>query len=581
MVSGTLPRVLVRRILPLLSVVALLLGAAIVPAQAAKTPPVLPPERPYPAVLDAPIEYEGMTTCDPTPRPGALALRKLILDTYGEAVIGISRACDQDSISEHKEGRAVDWMVDFRNKAKFAQAQAFVDWVTAKGPDGTPAANARRLGIMYIGWADKMWRAYDPGRGWTELKGCFSLQDSGHDTFCHRDHVHFSMTWDGAAARTSYWDNTPVLDQACPVTSVPGSAGTLRTSSAFVPVSPVRVFDGRKKGANGCYLQQRRWTGDDRSVPVRVTGKGKIPKSGVDAVAVRVTAYSSNAPGWLNAAASRGSGGPKVVSLGMEGPSAATAIVPVSSSGRIWLATVAGHARVAVDVLGYFARTSTSAAGEQAGTWSPTPAALAAKVTVPAGGTQTVKLQGAPKAVTGASLTVVTSGSADGHIRLTPPGSRTAADEVHVAKGVRSAAVFVATTDGSISVTNTSGAAAEVSLVLTGWITEPTAGMGRLAPMSRELGSVKGSATPQTVSGALPADAKAVVLSVTAKGAAKGGGLTLWGAGQRPAARSIDVLPRRSNTELVVVSLGEDRAIRAAGDVPKATGSIRLVGVIK
>ncbi len=161
---------LLRRILPLLSALLLIVTP---PALAVnpKPAPMLPPERAYPAVLDAPIEYEGMTTCDPTPRPGALMLRQLLLDTYGKAVIGISRACDQDSISEHKEGRAVDWMIDWKDPVERKQAQDFVDWVTAKGPDGTPAANARRLGIMYIGWADEMWRAYDTGRGWTELEG--------------------------------------------------------------------------------------------------------------------------------------------------------------------------------------------------------------------------------------------------------------------------------------------------------------------------------------------------------------------------------------------------------------------------
>ena len=127
-----------RRILPLLSALAVAVAAVVTPAVAAKqTTAVLPPERPYPAVLDAPIEYEGMTTCDPVARPGAMMLRQLLLDTYGKAVIGITRACDQDSISEHKEGRAVDWMVDFRNPAEKAEAQAFVDWVTAPGPDGT------------------------------------------------------------------------------------------------------------------------------------------------------------------------------------------------------------------------------------------------------------------------------------------------------------------------------------------------------------------------------------------------------------------------------------------------------------
>ena len=167
----------VRRILPLLSAIAVALAAVVSPVAAAKqTTTVLPPERPYPRGARRAHRVRGDDHLRPGGAARAMMLRQLLLDTYGKAVIGITRACDQDSISEHKEGRAVDWMVDFRNPAEKAEAQAFVDWVTAPGPDGTPAANARRLGIMYIGWGDEMWRAYDPARGWTELKGCYSLQ---------------------------------------------------------------------------------------------------------------------------------------------------------------------------------------------------------------------------------------------------------------------------------------------------------------------------------------------------------------------------------------------------------------------
>lgn len=557
---------------------------AIVPAQAAKTPTPasLPPERPYPAVLDAPIEYEGMTTCDPTPRPGALMLRQLLLDTYGQAVIGISRACDQDTISEHKEGRAVDWMVDWRNPAERAQAQAFVDWVTAPGPDGTPAANARRLGIMYIGWGDEMWRSYDTKRGWTELKGCYSLQNSGSDTFCHRDHVHFSMTWDGAAGRTSYWDNSPVLDTACPARKVGGSARTLQASAAFIPIKAARMFDGRSKGDNGCYLQQRRWSGDDRSVGIHVTGRKGIPANGVQAVAVRVTAYASNAPGWITASGSPGAGGPKVVSLGMQGTSAATAIVPVSDTGRIWLATAAGHARVAVDVLGYFARSTSAAATTRTGTWQPVPTTVAAAVDIPAQGAQTVQLPGAPPNVTGAALTVNSSGSGPGHIRVTPPGATTKADAVDVTDSPRSAAVFAASTDGSVTLSNTAKAPAKVTLLLTGWIIKAQAGAARLAPASTDLGVVKtGPGKVRTLVDKVPSDAKALLLSVTTKGTATSGGITVWGSGERPAGRSVDVRLNRSNTDLVVVTLGGDRAVRIAGDAPKGTAAVRLVGVLR
>lgn len=570
-----------RRLLPLLSALIALLATA--PATAAPVPPQpLPPERPYPAVLDAPIEYEGMTTCDPTPRPGALLLRQLLLDTYGEATIGISRACDQDTISEHKEGRAVDWMVDFRDPVEKAQAQAFVDWVTAPGPDGTAAANARRLGIMYIGWGNEMWRAYDTKRGWTELRGCYSRPGAGDDTDCHRNHVHFSLTWDGAAARTSYWDGTPVVDTACPIAMAGGTARTLSPSAAFVPVSPVRMFDGRRKGTAGCYLQQRRWSGDDRSMPIQVTGRKGVPASGVQAVAVRVTAYSSNAPGWITASGSRGAYGPKVVSLGMNGPSAATAIVPVSDSGRIWLATVAGHARVAVDVLGYFARASAAAVTGRPGTWVPQATQVAATAQVPAGQTVTVPLARAPKDATGASLTVNTTGAAAGHIKVTTPGTKTRADAVDVGTGVRSAAVFARLSGGQVALTNTSAAPASVTLLTTGWITAPTDGNARLAPAARDLGTVKtGPGQPRVLTGKVPSTARAAVLSVTTKGGAKPGGVTVWGTGDRPAGRSVDVRSKRANTDLVVVALGDDNAIRIAGDAPKGTASVRLVGVIR
>ena len=99
----------------------------------------------------------------------------------------------------------------------------------------------------------------------------------GSDTFCHRDHVHFSMTWDGAAGRT------------CTGTT-PGARPALRdqsgerliallASAAFIPVKPVRVVDSQE-GEQGCYLQQRRWSGDDRSTAVRVSGRKGILTSG-------------------------------------------------------------------------------------------------------------------------------------------------------------------------------------------------------------------------------------------------------------------------------------------------------------
>ena len=65
---------------------------------------------------------------------------------------GIVRACDEGGTSEHKEGRAWDWMLDVHNPQDAAVASAVLQFLLAPGPHGEPAWNARRLGIMYIIW---------------------------------------------------------------------------------------------------------------------------------------------------------------------------------------------------------------------------------------------------------------------------------------------------------------------------------------------------------------------------------------------------------------------------------------------
>ena len=81
---------------------------------------------------------------------------------------------------------------------------------------GNEAAMARRLGVMYIGWNNQMWRGYDIARGWTDLKGCSRPRKAGtaYDNDCHRNHVHLSLTWEGAMALTSFWSGTP-LPETC------------------------------------------------------------------------------------------------------------------------------------------------------------------------------------------------------------------------------------------------------------------------------------------------------------------------------------------------------------------------------
>lgn len=147
-----------------------------------------------PAAFDLAPTYQAGVSCDPVDRPGATELGRLLVNTYGTGVYGISRYCD-GSVSEHHEGRAVDWMLDSTDPAQAAVANSFLAWLTADG-----GAMARRTGVQYAIWNRRMWRAYAPERGWAAYSGISP----------HTDHIHLSLTWDGAMGRTSWWTGRPV-----------------------------------------------------------------------------------------------------------------------------------------------------------------------------------------------------------------------------------------------------------------------------------------------------------------------------------------------------------------------------------
>lgn len=148
--------------------------------------------------VDAYADHEPAEDCDPQPKPGTLAFRAFVLSRWGEKAgspQNIVRDCSVGARSEHHEGRAWDMMV--RDKA---HGQAVVDALLAADPTtGERDALARRAGIMYMIWDRKMWRAYPwagaPRGTWTPYSGASS----------HEDHVHFSLSRRGAAAKTSLY----------------------------------------------------------------------------------------------------------------------------------------------------------------------------------------------------------------------------------------------------------------------------------------------------------------------------------------------------------------------------------------
>jgi peptidoglycan hydrolase-like protein with peptidoglycan-binding domain len=163
-------------------------------AVAAVAPAPKPPTKTLPARLDVMTPYQAQVSCDPTDKPGVRAFGDLMLATYRTGSYGVSRYCQGD-VSEHYDGRALDWMLSASNPTQKALADSVVTWLSAN--DGEMA---RRFGIMYIIWNDKMWREYRPQQGWAPY--------TGSDP--HTSHIHFSFTWDGAMKRTSWWTGVPV-----------------------------------------------------------------------------------------------------------------------------------------------------------------------------------------------------------------------------------------------------------------------------------------------------------------------------------------------------------------------------------
>ena len=160
-----------------------------------------------PSTIEPLAQYVGQVSCDQVVRPGTRALATLLANTYrsyGATSWASAYACGTDgSRSEHYEGRAIDWMVDVHNKAQHAAAAAVLTWLSSTDRAGNRFAMARRLGVMYVIYDNRMWGAWD-GR-WEEYNGCSHLPQRAEDNACHRTHMHISLSWNGAFGRTSFW----------------------------------------------------------------------------------------------------------------------------------------------------------------------------------------------------------------------------------------------------------------------------------------------------------------------------------------------------------------------------------------
>jgi peptidoglycan hydrolase-like protein with peptidoglycan-binding domain len=160
----------------------------------------------FPAGIEALSPYLEQDSCNPVAMPGAVRLGDLLRATYPGTSYGIARACGSDGIaSEHYEGRAIDWFTSVRDATGAARARTVLNWLLGSDSAGHPYANARRLGVMYLIWNNRIWGSYRSAEGWRPYSTCASHPQKAYDTTCHRDHIHISLSWAGAAGRTSFW----------------------------------------------------------------------------------------------------------------------------------------------------------------------------------------------------------------------------------------------------------------------------------------------------------------------------------------------------------------------------------------
>ncbi len=158
-------------------------------------PKGMAPPRQWRGPLDEPASYQMQQACVAVPSRGIVKLRALALSTYdrGGSSSATPRACTSGSTSEHKDGRAWDWMLNVHNRDDKRAAADFLAWITGPGPSGESGELARRLGIMYVIYNHKSWAAY---RGsWQRYTGADP----------HTSHIHISLSWNGARAHTSFW----------------------------------------------------------------------------------------------------------------------------------------------------------------------------------------------------------------------------------------------------------------------------------------------------------------------------------------------------------------------------------------
>lgn len=165
-----------------------------------------------PAAAQAGIEdyasYDAPTKCHPKPLAGTRQLGSWVARQHGGGYVGMSRACSRKDgpTSDHQTGRAFDWSVDATRRADRQRVKQLFQRIFAEDRFGNEDALARRMGIAYLIWNDRMYPAWNQFRPEPYLSSSCTRLKKCSRTLRHRDHVHVSLSKAGAHARTSWFE---------------------------------------------------------------------------------------------------------------------------------------------------------------------------------------------------------------------------------------------------------------------------------------------------------------------------------------------------------------------------------------
>ncbi|HEU5038106.1 MAG TPA: hypothetical protein VFT70_13950 [Nocardioides sp.] len=164
-----------------------------------------------PAAAQAQIEdyasYDPSSTCHEEPKAGTAYLARWVVKRYGGSLVSMSRDCHRRATSEHQNGRAFDWALDAHSRADRQRARAFLGRIFATDKRGHSDAWARRMGVMYVIWNDRMYPAWTGFEPEPYLSSSCRTRKKCSPTLRHRDHVHVSLSRQGSRGVTSWYDD--------------------------------------------------------------------------------------------------------------------------------------------------------------------------------------------------------------------------------------------------------------------------------------------------------------------------------------------------------------------------------------